>query len=218
LSSGTKCNRREVAKADKINPVWLISFMAEIHSILKQAIAGESAAERKYRECVPIALEEGYAKIATLFTALSRAEAIHAANHQRALEKNGYAGALLDFKQPSPESSTKRNLEVAIKAEQQEHKEMYPSFRRRIRKIHGDSFTAKIALLSIRWASDSEAEHSVLLKAALAALNGGNDVGGGEYYLCSVCGNIHFSMHAPEELCKVCGHDISFFTRVEVGK
>lgn len=183
-----------------------------------QAIAGESAAEARYRGCALIALEEGYAKIATLFTALSRAEAIHAANHQRALEKNGYTGDSFDSKQPSPESSTRKNLEVAIKAEQQEHQEMYPSFRRQIRKSYGENFTAKIALLSIRWASESEAEHYGLLKAALAALNGGDDVGGGEYYLCSVCGNIHFSAQTPEELCKVCGHDISFFTRVEVGE
>ncbi len=192
--------------------------MEYIHSCLKQAIAFESAAERKYRECGLIALKEGYAKIAILFNALSRAEAIHAANHRRALEKNDYTGALSDFKQSSPESSTRKNLEMAMNAEQHEYQKMYPSFSRQIWKNYGDNFSSKIALLSIRWASESEAEHYALLKAALAALNEGNDVSGGEYYLCSVCGNIHFSAHIPEDLCKVCGHDISFFARVEVGE
>jgi rubrerythrin len=189
--------------------------MEKIHSLLLQAIAGESAAEKKYRECAKRALAEGYSQIAVLFTALSRAEAIHAANHQRALEKNSYTGSLVEPELSSAKTSTRENLETAMKAEKQEHDEMYPSFRREISKIYGKDFNAKIALLSIRWASESEAEHYLLLKAALVALNAGNDVRGGSYYLCSVCGNIHFSARFPEELCKVCGHDISFFSCIE---
>lgn len=192
--------------------------MEQIHSLLLQAIAGESAAEMKYKSCALKAQEEGYNNIAVLFTSLSRAEAIHAANHQRALEKNGYSGTLQKLEQPPVKSATRQNLEDAIEAERQEHQEMYPSFRRQIRKVYGNSFAAKIALLSIKWASESEAEHAELLKTALAVLKTGTDVNGGNYYLCSVCGNIHFSAHSPEELCKVCGHDISFFTRVEVGE
>ena len=192
--------------------------MEKIHFLLLQAIAGESVAEKKYRESALVAQSESYHKIAALFTALSRAEAIHAANHQRALEKNSYSGSLLEPEFSPIESSTRLNLEAAIKAERHEYKEMYPSFHRQIRKSYGESFTAKIALLSLRWASESEAEHYALLKAALAALDAGGDVRGGGYYLCSVCGNVHFSAQIPEELCKVCGHDISFFTRVEVGE
>lgn len=201
---------------DQINTTSSVSIMEKIHSLLLQAIAAESAAEKKYKECAKIALGERAPKIAALFTALSRAEAIHAANHQRALEKNSYTGSLSDPEPSSAKASTRENLETAIKAEKQEYDEMYPSFRREISKVYGKSFNAKIALLSIRWAGESEAEHYVLLKAALAALNTDSDVQGGNYYLCSVCGNIHFSAHFPEELCKVCGHDISFFTCIEV--
>jgi len=190
--------------------------MELVHSLLIQAIAGESAAEMKYGDCALTAQGEGYPRIAALFTALSKAEAIHAANHQRALEKNGYSASLPEPKPSSVINSTRQNLEAAITAEKQEHKEMYPSFRRQMRKEYGDNFAAKIAQLSFRWASESEAEHYALLKVAHTALTAGDDVKGGDYYLCSVCGNIHFSTHTPEELCKVCGHDISFFNRIEV--
>tara|TARA_Y100000589_G_C27046381_1_gene585354 strand:+ start:734 stop:880 length:147 start_codon:yes stop_codon:yes gene_type:complete len=45
--------------------------MELIHSLLLQAIGGESAAEMKYGGFVRNALQEGYVKIAELFTALS---------------------------------------------------------------------------------------------------------------------------------------------------
>lgn len=189
--------------------------MERIHTLLLQAIEGEMAAEVQYRQNAIQAQEEGYPKVGTLFSALARAEAIHIANHQRALEKNGFTGELPRNTESVQMLSTMEGLEASIRAEEEEFKRMYPSFRRQIKRKHGQQFEAKIGLLSLKWAQDSEEKHHTLLESALALVAGGHDVHGGDYYLCSVCGNIHFGAEAPAIPCEVCGHDILFYTRID---
>ncbi len=82
----------------------------------------------------------------------------------------------------------------------------------------GAEFNAKIALLSIKWASESEKNHHVLLKTARKSVAAGNDMTKGIFYLCSVCGNLHYLQDPPEELCRVCGHDLSFYTEMRIVK
>jgi rubrerythrin len=53
---------------------------------LRTAIIGETTASQKYAAFSQKAKQEGYSKIAILFEAISQSEAIHAANHKRALE------------------------------------------------------------------------------------------------------------------------------------
>ena len=189
--------------------------MELIHKLLLDAIAGESEAEKRYKRYAGKAGEEGLNGVATLFTALSRAESIHIANHKRALYKNGFsADTAIDFPDTA-ESSTSDNIRSAITAEYQEFHTMYPSFYKQIRNRHGNDFSAKIAMLSIRWASESEKMHHRLLKQALSAVTSGKDMSG-QFYLCSVCGNIHCSSAAPDKLCEVCGHDLSFYNLIEI--
>jgi len=185
-----------------------------LHSLLLEAIKGELQAEHRYGLCAVQAKKEGLPTIGILFSALSRAEAIHAANHRRALEKNN--GRLTE-KHAGYEpviQTTVENLSAAIGAESVEFQTMYPRMEKQIRKAHRNSFTAKIALLSLRWASESEREHCRLLQRAYEAGRLGRDLSG-EVYLCSVCGNLHLGSGAPEKLCPVCGHDLSFYTRVQ---
>jgi len=188
--------------------------MEVILTLLLEAIKGELQAEHRYGLCAVQAKKEGLPTIGILFSALARAEAIHAANHRRALEKNngrqmeklaGYEPAIL---------STVENLSAAIVAERGEFQTMYPRMEKQIRKAYGNSFTAKIALLSLRWACESEQEHCQQLQKAYDAAREGRDLSG-EVYLCSVCGNLHLGSGAPEKLCPVCGHDLSFYTRVQ---
>ncbi|MDJ0622651.1 MAG: ferritin family protein [Desulfocapsaceae bacterium] len=192
--------------------------MELIHSLLLQAIAGESAAESRYRKFAGKALDEGFPGIASLFTALAQAEAIHIANHHQALKKSDFSGTLPQPEKINSPETTLANLKRAIEDERDEFKEMYPLFHRQISKKHDSNFVAKIALLSIKWAGESEAQHYELLQEALQAAVSGSDVVGGEYYLCTVCGNIEFSMEQPKKMCGVCGHDISFYTRIQVEK
>ncbi len=192
--------------------------MELIHTLLLQAIEGESAAEARYRSFSVKARQDGFTGVASLFLALSRAEAIHTANHTRALRKNGYQSALPKTVEDNSPGTTLNNVERAIRAEYEEFHTMYPSFYRQIQKKHGSEFEAKIALLSIKWASESESNHHALLKEARRKVAAGIDMTEGELYLCSVCGNLHYLQAPPVDLCRVCGHDLSFYTLCRVEK
>lgn len=189
--------------------------MELINKLLLEAVQGETSAEKQYLGFSEKAVSEGYSGIAALFTGLSYAESIHISNHKKALEKNGYSGMF-----PSPEQvhigATIENIRHAIAGEREEFTSMYPSFRKKIMKKHGDNFIAKIALLSIKWAMESEKSHHALLRAAEKSLAEGKDMDSGDYYLCAVCGNLHYCAKFPEELCPVCGHDVSFYSKVDV--
>lgn len=190
--------------------------MEIINKLLIEAVQGETDAEERYMAFAGQAVSEGYPGVAALFTGLSYAEAVHAANHKRALEKNSYSGALPKATIPKSHGSTLDNLRMSLKGELEEFSTMYPSFRRQITKKHGDVFIAKIALLSIKWAAESEKNHHALLLAAVKIVEAGGDMDSGDFYLCTVCGNLHFSAAPPEELCPVCGHDLMFYSKVEV--
>src|SRR5512140_3537470 len=56
---------------------------------LKAAYNGESTASAKYASFAEKAKAEGYDTVAVMFLATSKAEAIHAANHLKVLEKLG---------------------------------------------------------------------------------------------------------------------------------
>ena len=133
--------------------------MELVQKLLLAAISGERGAEAGYGAYKKKALFEGYIGVASLFEALSRAEAVHAGNHVRALRKNGFQGVVPEADRNDIVLSTRENLERAVASEAEEFKEMYPSFSRQIRKKYGRSFEAKIALLSIRWAAEAEEGH-----------------------------------------------------------
>jgi rubrerythrin len=86
--------------------------MTKTEDFLKEAFAGESQTNRKYTAFAAQAEKDGFPQAAKLFRAAAEAEAeaIHAANHLRALK------AIKD---------TKENLR-AIAGETHEFKEMYP--------------------------------------------------------------------------------------------
>ncbi len=201
-----------------VNHSLPINIMELIHMLLLRAIEGESGAESRYEAFAAKALEENFAEVSLLFTALSHAEAVHIANHKRALQKNGYSEPLAQITEADNVGTTLENIDGAISAEFEEFNVMYPSFRRQIHKKHGSDFNAKIALLSIKWACESEGNHHALLKEARIIVAVGSDMTGGDFYLCTVCGNLHYLPEAPEELCRVCGHDLSFYTLIRIAQ
>lgn len=85
--------------------------MTRTEDFLREAFAGESGANRKYSIFAAQADKEGYAQAARLFRAAAEAEAVHAANHLRALKAI---------------KTTKENLREAIAGETHEFKDMYP--------------------------------------------------------------------------------------------
>ena len=85
--------------------------MTKTEDFLMEAFAGESQANRKYTAFAAQADKEGFPQAAKLFRAAAEAEAVHAANHLRALKAI---------------KTTKENLREAIAGETHEFKEMYP--------------------------------------------------------------------------------------------
>ena len=157
---------------------------------LKDAFAGESQANRKYTNFAKKADEEGYSQVAKLFRAAAEAEAIHAANHFKAMA--GLKG-------------TQDNLKAAIEGENYEVVSMYPGF-----IADAESEGEKKALTSFRWAYEVEQTHEKLYRKALETLEQKEEEY--DYYVCPVCGHTH-PRNAPEK-CPVCGTPGSRFFRV----
>ncbi len=87
---------------------------------LKEAFAGESQANQKYRAFAKKAERDGFPNIAKLFKTTAEAEKIHAEGHLAALDGIG---------------STVDNLKDAIGGETYEYTEMYPPMLTRQKKM-----------------------------------------------------------------------------------
>ncbi|MFA7229427.1 MAG: rubrerythrin family protein, partial [Melioribacteraceae bacterium] len=141
--------------------------MATTYENLKEAFAGESQANQKYRAFAKKAEKEGFANIAKLFRTAAEAERIHAEGHLGSLDGVG---------------STVDNLKAAIAGETYEFTEMYPPMHEQAVK---DDHKAQ---RMFKYALDAEKIHAELYQLALEAAQQGKDLDTGEIYLCPVCG------------------------------
>jgi rubrerythrin len=167
--------------------------MSNTSENLKTAFAGESQASRKYLYFAEKADKEAQPQVARLFRAASEAETVHARNHLNAMD--GIAG-------------TGENLKEAISGEHYEFTSMYPPF---IKQAAADK--AARSEKSFSFANDVEEIHHRLYQEALAAVEKGNKLTDGAYYVCQVCGNTVLG-EAPE-LCPICGAPRMKFKKVE---
>jgi rubrerythrin len=149
---------------------------------LKEAFAGESQANQKYRAFAKKAERDGFPNIAKLFKTAAEAERIHAEGHLDVLDGIG---------------STVDNLKAAIDGETYEYKEMYPPM---LELADTENHKAK---RMFKYAVEAEDVHAQLYKLALAAAEKGKDLDVTDFYLCPVCGHIEFGK--PEESCPICG-------------
>jgi rubrerythrin len=153
---------------------------------LKAAYNGESTASAKYAAFAERAKAEGFDTVAVMFMATSKAEAIHAGNHLKVLEKLGQ-------KINGPElgsftvQSTAANLADAIKGESYEIETMYPGFIETAK-----SEKTSDAVKSLTWALDTEKKHLDFYTKALTAINSGTEKGlAVKWFVCPVCGNTY---------------------------
>ncbi|MFA7281918.1 MAG: rubrerythrin family protein [Sterolibacterium sp.] len=165
--------------------------MATTLENLKEAFAGESQANQKYRAFAKKAEQDGFAAIAKLFRLTAEAERIHAEGHLKALD--GVA-------------STAENLQEAINGETHEFKAMYPPM---VKQAEADGHKAK---RMFEFAVAAEEVHAKLYTMALEAVKQGKDLTA-EFYLCPVCGYIE--MGKPEKSCPVCGAKPEKFIKAE---
>jgi rubrerythrin len=165
--------------------------LTKTEEFLQEAFAGESQANRKYTSFAAQADKEGFPQAAKLFRAAAEAEAVHAANHLRAMKAI---------------KSTKENLREAIAGETHEFKEMYPEM---ITASKADG--AKDAERSFNYANAVEEYHAKLYNEILEGLETKKD--SYPYYVCPVCG-MTVAKEAPEK-CPVCGVKGSMFKKIE---
>ena len=156
-----------------------------------EAFAGESQANRKYTAFAAQADKEGFPQAAKLFRAAAEAEAVHAANHLRALKAI---------------KTTKENLREAIAGETHEFKEMYPEM---IASAKAEG--AKDAERSFNYANAVEEYHARLYHDILEGLEAKKE--SYPYFVCPVCG-MTVEKEAPDK-CPVCGVKGSMFKKVE---
>ena len=158
---------------------------------LKEAFAGESQANQKYRAFAARAEQDGFPNIARLFRTTAEAERVHAEGHLKALDGVG---------------STADNLRAAIAGETYEFTEMYPPMLKRATE------SGHKAKRMFGYAVEAEAVHAKLYALALEAVQQGKDLTETKFYLCPVCGHIEFG-EAPES-CPICGAKASKFVQI----
>ncbi|PHR28824.1 MAG: rubrerythrin [Desulfotalea sp.] len=159
---------------------------------LKDAFAGESQANQKYRAFAKKAEKEGFSNIAKLFRTTAEAERIHAEGHLKALEEI---------------ASTADNLQAAIAGETFEFEEMYPPM---LALAKEEGHRAKTMF---NFAVDAEEVHAIIYKKALEAVKNGVDMDVSDFYLCPICGYIEVGT-TPEK-CPVCGAKGKVFVLVD---
>jgi rubrerythrin len=158
---------------------------------LKEAFAGESQANQKYRAFAARAEQDGLPNIARLFRTTAEAERIHAQGHLKALDGVG---------------TTAENLKAAIASETYESTEMYPPI------FQGATEAGHKAKRMFGYAVEAEAVHAKLYALALEAAQQGKDLTETTFYLCPVCG--HIELGAAPESCPICGTKGSRFVQV----
>ncbi len=149
---------------------------------LKEAFAGESQANQKYRAFAKKAEQDGFPSVAKLFRLTAEAERIHAEGHLKALDGVG---------------STADNLQAAIGGETYEFTTMYPPM---LELAQTENHKAK---RMFGFAAKAEEVHAELYKKALEAVLQGKDLAETNIYLCPVCG--HIELGKPPAVCPICG-------------
>jgi rubrerythrin len=175
---------------------------------LKAAFKGESTASAKYAAYAGQAKKEGLTNIAIMFSATSKSEELHAANHRTVLEK---LGQKVDAIKPEfTVKTTRENLEDAIKGESYEITTMYPGF---IASATDEGVTD--GAKSMRWAMNTEKNHLVFYNKALAELKAGKASTLPKVYLvCPKCGNT-FDTEKPAKECPLCATSSARYLRFD---
>jgi len=180
---------------------------------LKEAIIGESKAQRKYELYAEQAIKENLVEIGHLFKVVAFAESIHIKNHTKALftllNSNINIMDIVNINEEELKKkvdNTRSNLIDAINGETYEFKVMYKNFLKSARKNEED-----VAELSIDLARQAENIHRKLYSKFLKMLDKSKEFKPIDIYVCQICGNVELE-NAPD-ICPVCDHSQKFFIK-----
>lgn len=182
---------------------------------LAKAFAGESQARNRYTFYAKVARNEGYEKIAEVFTLTADQEKEHAHWLMKLIvllqEKMGETGEVLTIEAevPTVYAKTIDNLKAAISGENFEHTSMYPEFA----NIAESEGLMEIAA-RLRSIAKAEEHHEERYKKILAQLEAGTFFKKNEEitWVCRECGYQHSGFEPPMK-CPSCDHERSFYER-----
>lgn len=166
---------------------------AQVEMNLQQACAGEAFAYRRYLKFARIAAQEQLPGLARLFTAVADSEYYHWESMYRAV--NG-------------PQDTRKNLETALAAEEEEYQSTYRNFLEQAAAL--PVFRAEQAFYA---AMEAEHIHARLFREALQKLDTATDIPLADYWTCERCGFTHKG-DEPPGFCPGCGTDRYKFHRV----
>ncbi|MBW8017247.1 MAG: rubrerythrin family protein [Planctomycetes bacterium] len=163
---------------------------------LINAFGGESQAHMRYKHFAVQADKENLHNVARLFTAIARAEYIHACDHYGELSHLN-EGRVANSMAAFGPGDTKKNLGHAIAGETFEVEEMYPVFLETAR-FQGEQGAER----TFRWAYQTEMVHKRLFEKALESVEQGKDMRLFAVQICPVCGYTQEG-EAPDK-CPLC--------------
>lgn len=166
---------------------------------LMSAFGGESMAHLRYLVFAEIAEREGFPNVARLFRAIAFSEQVHARNHYEKLKELN-VDAKVVAGAPFGPGSTSKNLELAIRGEEFEINEMYPTYIK-VAEFQGE----KHAEMSFKWALEAEKIHADLYRKAKENVDKGKDMPiDGNIWVCPICGHTYIGKEPPDK-CPICG-------------
>jgi rubrerythrin len=161
---------------------------------LQTAFFAESNASALYTQYAKKADKEGYGKLASIFRAIARGEAVHAANCAALIIRMGSTPAVID--EPLIVLSTPENLNAAHATQLYEKDVMYPDYIQKARlENHSDAEVIFVHNMA------AEPVHGVLLQQAMDDIEGAKGPNRA-FFVCPNCGYV-FSK-ADASVCPVC--------------
>lgn len=204
-SSGTNQSARSTQESTKTEGDSTMNSMTADN--LRSAFGGESMAHMRYRIWGQKAQKEGFDNIGRLFTAIARAEKVHATNHFKVL-KDQVGDALVPSMGGFGYTDTPENLQGAINGEVYESTEMYPSFME-VAKMQNQVSAQQ----SFYYAQEAEKVHAEMYREAKKAAKAGSDLDLGPVQICEECGYT-VEGNIPGE-CPICGSSADIFQTFE---
>lgn len=174
---------------------------------LQTAYWGETHETLLYGEFAQKADEEGYSQVASMFRAVARAEAIHAAQKEVLIRQMGGIPASDATSDHSLVGTTAENVNYAVEAESYENDTMYPQF---IERAEAEKNTAVVKALKLCMAS--EPGHRLLFQQILDGIDGYKG-GSVELQVCPGCGSTSRVLRG--DVCLICSTPKSKFEKVK---
>ena len=172
---------------------------------IKSGIATALTAKAKYSAFAEQARTEGHVAIAKLFDAASKAEDIHASNHETVLST--FKEKMDEFKPVFQVKTTAVNLQNAIEGTTNEVDSLFPLFIK-------DATSKKLkkeTISSLTWALEAEKAHKKLFTEALEALKTNKESTLPlNYLVCPICGETYDKTKASSN-CIICNASRDIF-------